>query len=129
MALARAGHGAIQRVSGLLKATTRGSNMNYQVTAVAPSTGGYGFNITDSRSRPLVHFEFEQEDKATEAQRIIGPAQTYRGYAKETFDRALSATRRRYAHRLANETATIVQNERQIGVQNEAEEQKASDVK
>jgi hypothetical protein len=56
-------------------------------------------------------------------------AQTYRGYAKETFDRALSATRRRYAHRLANETATIVQNERRIGVQNEAEEQKASDVK
>ena len=29
-------------------------------------------------------------------------AQAYRGYAKETFDRALSATRKRHAHRLAN---------------------------
>ena len=28
-------------------------------------------------------------------------AQAYRGYAKETFDRALSATRKRHAHRLA----------------------------
>ena len=33
-------------------------------------------------------------------------AQAYRGYAKETFDRALSATRKRHAHRLTNETAT-----------------------
>jgi hypothetical protein len=38
-------------------------------------------------------------------------AQAYRGYAKETFDRALSATRKRHAHRLANETATNVRNE------------------
>lgn len=29
-------------------------------------------------------------------------AQSYRGYAKDTFDRALSATRKRHAHRLAN---------------------------
>lgn len=29
-------------------------------------------------------------------------AQSYRGYAKETFDRALSATRKRHAHILAN---------------------------
>ena len=29
-------------------------------------------------------------------------AQAYRGYAKETFHRALSATRKRHAHRLAN---------------------------
>jgi hypothetical protein len=30
--------------------------MNYKVNDVAPSTGGYGFSITDSRSIPLVHF-------------------------------------------------------------------------
>jgi hypothetical protein len=54
-------------------------------------------------------------------------AQAYRGYAKETFDRALSATRKRHAHRLANTQSTSVQNEGQIRVQNEAEEQKASD--
>jgi hypothetical protein len=56
-------------------------------------------------------------------------AQSYRGYAKETFERSLAATRKRHAHRLANETATNVQNGGQIGVQNEAEEQKASDAK
>ncbi len=50
-------------------------------------------------------------------------AQAYRGYAKETFDRALSATRKRYAHRLANETATNVRNEGQIGVRNDHQEQ------
>jgi hypothetical protein len=56
-------------------------------------------------------------------------AQAYRGYAKETFERALAATRKRHAHRLANEPATNVQNGGQIGVQNDAEEQKASDTK
>ena len=45
--------------------------MNYQVNDVAPSTGGYGFSITDTRSKPLVHFEFEHEDKAKEAHRVI----------------------------------------------------------
>jgi hypothetical protein len=56
-------------------------------------------------------------------------AQAYRGYAKETFDRALSATRKRHAHRLANVTETNVQNDGRVGVQNEAKEQKASDAK
>jgi hypothetical protein len=46
-------------------------------------------------------------------------AQSYRGYAKETFDRAMSATRKRHAHRLANAQSTSVQNDGQIGVQNE----------
>jgi hypothetical protein len=48
--------------------------------------------------------------------------QAYRGYAKETFDRALSATRKRNAHRLANEPATNVRNEGQISGRNEEEE-------
>ena len=54
-------------------------------------------------------------------------AQSYGGYAKETFDRALSATRKRHAHRLANAQSTSVQNDEQIDVQNEnmdAEENK-----
>jgi hypothetical protein len=49
-------------------------------------------------------------------------AQAYRDYAKETFDRALSATRKRHAHRLANETATNVRNEGQISVRNDDKE-------
>jgi hypothetical protein len=56
-------------------------------------------------------------------------AQAYRGYAKETLERALSATRKRHAHRLANETATNVRNEGQNGVRNEVAEQKATDTK
>ena len=46
-------------------------------------------------------------------------AQAYRGYAKETLDRALSATRKRHAHRLANEPATNVRNEARISVRND----------
>ena len=46
--------------------------MNYQVNEVAPSIGGYGFSIIDSRGRPLVHVEFQHEDKAKEAHRVIG---------------------------------------------------------
>jgi hypothetical protein len=46
-------------------------------------------------------------------------AQAYRGYAKETFDRALAATRKRHAHRLTNNGGTSVQNDGRNGVQNE----------
>jgi hypothetical protein len=56
-------------------------------------------------------------------------AQAYRGYAKETFDRALSTTRKRHAHRLANETATSVRNEGQIDVRIDMLEPKVSDAK
>ncbi|MBI4273824.1 MAG: hypothetical protein HY659_03890, partial [Rhizobiales bacterium] len=45
--------------------------------------------------------------------------QAYEGYAKRTMERALSATRKRHAHRLANTTGTTVQNEQQNDVQND----------
>ncbi|WP_441258965.1 hypothetical protein AB7008_15060 [Bradyrhizobium sp. 521_C7_N1_3] len=51
--------------------------------------------------------------------------QSYAGYAKRTEKRMLAATRKRHAHRLANETATDVQNEQQKSVQNEHPEQSA----
>lgn len=44
--------------------------------------------------------------------------QSYAGYAKRTESRMLSATRKRHAHKLANETATAIQNEQQNSVQN-----------
>jgi hypothetical protein len=47
--------------------------------------------------------------------------QSYAGYAKRTESRMLSATRKRHAHRLANERPTNVQNEQQKSVQNELE--------
>jgi hypothetical protein len=51
--------------------------------------------------------------------------QNYIGYAKRTEKRVLAATRKRHAHRLANEMATDVQNEQQNAVQNGSPEQSA----
>jgi hypothetical protein len=45
--------------------------------------------------------------------------QSYEGYAKRTAKRMLSATKKRHAHRLANEQATNVQNAAASPVQNE----------
>ena len=56
-------------------------------------------------------------------------AQAYRGYAKETFDRALSATRKRHAHRLANVDRTSIQNEGRNVIQNEKVEVKKTNAK
>ncbi len=53
-------------------------------------------------------------------------AQAYRGYAKETLERALMATRKRHAHRLANTQSTNVQNGEQNDVQNGNGEPKAN---
>jgi hypothetical protein len=44
---------------------------------------------------------------------------SYAGYAKRTDARMLSASRKRHAHRLANQTATSVQNAAGDAVQNE----------
>ena len=44
--------------------------------------------------------------------------QAYEGYAKRTMERALSATRKRHAHRLVNAPGTNIQNGQQNSVQN-----------
>jgi hypothetical protein len=43
--------------------------------------------------------------------------QAYEGYAKRTMERALSATRKRHAHRLANAAGTNIQNEPRNDIQ------------
>jgi hypothetical protein len=43
----------------------------------------------------------------------------YQGYAKRTLERALPATRKRYAHRLANTSGTNIQNEPRTDIQND----------
>jgi hypothetical protein len=45
--------------------------------------------------------------------------ESYAGYAKRTAPRMLSATRKRHAHWLANQTATSIQNEADEHIQNE----------
>jgi len=52
--------------------------------------------------------------------------QAYRGYAKKTLERALPATRKRYAHLLANKSATHLQNDGKNALQNELQEQNAT---
>jgi hypothetical protein len=56
-------------------------------------------------------------------------AQAYRGDAKETLERALSATRKRHAHLLANKAATNVRNDGENSVRNEVAEQKVTETK
>lgn len=48
--------------------------------------------------------------------------QAYEGYAKRTLERALSATRKRHAHRLANAQGTFIRNEGQNLFRNENNE-------
>jgi len=50
----------------------------------------------------------------------------YEGYAKRTLERALPATRKRYAHALANAQGTSVRNTTRSGVQNEADSEDAA---
>jgi hypothetical protein len=45
-------------------------------------------------------------------------ASAYAGYAERTMERALSATRKRHAHRLANAVGTSIQNDPQNDIQN-----------
>src|SRR4029077_15962078 len=50
----------------------------------------------------------------------------YEGYAKRTLERALPATRKRYAHAIANVQSTSIQNGPRIDVQNEANDDDAA---
>lgn len=59
----------------------------------------------------------EGQGRALSAHRT---SQAYAGYAKRTETRMLAATRKRHAHRLANDMATSIQNEQVNAVQNEA---------
>jgi hypothetical protein len=66
--------------------------------------------------------ELEEAELTTGQGRALSGHRTdraYSGYAKHTMDRALAATRKRHAHRLANENSTSIQNGGQIAVQNE----------
>jgi hypothetical protein len=65
--------------------------------------------------------ELEEAELTTGQGRALSGHRTdraYSGYAKATMERALAATRKRHAHRLANENSTSVQNGRQNMIQN-----------
>lgn len=65
--------------------------------------------------------ELEEAELTTGQGRALSGHRTdraYSGYAKATMERALAATRKRHAYRLANENSTSVQNGRQNMIQN-----------
>jgi hypothetical protein len=65
--------------------------------------------------------ELEEAELTTGQGRALSGHRTdraYSGYAKATMQRALAATRKRHAHRLANEQGTTIQNGGQNPVQN-----------
>ena len=55
--------------------------------------------------------------------------QAYEGYAKRTAMRAISATRKRHAHRLANAAGTEFRNEARNRFQNEVSERADTSIK
>jgi hypothetical protein len=66
--------------------------------------------------------ELEEAELTTGQGRALSGHRTdraYSGYAKDTQDRALAATRKRHAHRLANERSTNIQNDARNDIQNE----------
>jgi hypothetical protein len=68
--------------------------------------------------------ELEEAELTTGQGRALSGHRTdraYSAYAKATMERALAATRKRHAHRLANENSTSAQNDAQKAVQNEAQ--------
>ena len=65
--------------------------------------------------------ELEEAELTTGQGKVLSGHRTdraYGGYAKTTMKRALAATRKRHAHRLANVERTKIQNEGQKAVQN-----------
>ena len=65
--------------------------------------------------------ELEEAELTTGQGRALSGHRTdraYAGYAKMTMERGLAATRKRHAHRLANENSTSIQNGGQNAIQN-----------
>jgi hypothetical protein len=73
--------------------------------------------------------ELEEAELTTGQGRALSGHRTdraYSGYAKATMERALAATRKRHAHRLANERGTTIQNGGQNAIQNAHENDDAA---
>jgi predicted signal transduction protein with EAL and GGDEF domain len=98
----------------------RYSSLNHVVTRLRRKLGlPEYFTLDACRHGGLTELkEAELTDGQGRALSTHKTQQSYEGYAKRTAKRMLSATRKRYAHRLANETATSIQNEATDSVQN-----------
>ncbi|WP_166297059.1 hypothetical protein [Bradyrhizobium sp. 2S1] len=100
----------------------RYSSLNHVVARLRKKIDGVPSHFTLDACRHGGMTELEEAELTDGQGRALSThktQQSYEGYAKRTAKRMLSATRKRHAHRLANETATSVQNEASDGVQNE----------
>ncbi|WP_342714418.1 hypothetical protein AAFG22_14670 [Bradyrhizobium sp. B024] len=98
------------------------SSLNHVVTRLRGKIEGVPPHFTLDACRHGGLTELEEAELTDGQGRALSThrtQQSYEGYAKRTAKRMLSATRKRYAHRLANEIATSVQNDGGDGVQNE----------
>jgi len=107
----------------------RYSSLNHVVTRLRSKIEGVPSYFTLDACRHGGMTELEEAELTDGQGRALSTHKTqksYEGYAKRTAKRMLSATRKRHAHRLANETATDVQNGAPDGVQNENQTEKKS---
>lgn len=98
------------------------SSLNHVVTRLRKKIEGVPAHFTLDACRHGGMTELEEAELTDGQDRALSTHKTqkaYEGYAKRTSKRMLSATRKRYAHRLANEQA---ENEQATDVQNEAPE-------
>ena len=86
----------------------------------------YAFTLDACRHGGMTELE---EAQLTDGQgRALSGHRTqraYEGYAKRNLARALPATRKRYAHTLANQAETFIQNKQRFGFQNDDDENDA----
>jgi hypothetical protein len=85
--------------------------------------GGFPHTFTLDACRHGGMTELEEAELTDGQGRALSGHRTqraYEGYAKRTLERALPATRKRYAHALANAQGTSVQNATRSDVQNES---------
>ncbi|WP_407122856.1 hypothetical protein [Bradyrhizobium sp. STM 3561] len=101
------------------------SSLNHVVVRLRGKIEGVPAHFTLDACRHGGMTELEEAELTDGQGRALSTHKTqkaYEGYAKRTAKRMLSATRKRYAHRIANETATAIQNAASDGVQNENSE-------
>lgn len=98
------------------------SSISHLVARLRKKIGGVPAHFTFDACRHGGMTELEEAELTDGQGRALSTHKTqksYEGYAKRTRKRMLSATRKRYAHRIANETATSIQNAASDGIQNE----------
>lgn len=101
------------------------SSINHTVARLRKQIEGVPAHFTLDACRHGGMTELEEAELTDGQGRALSTHKTqkaYVGYAKRTSARMLSATRKRHAHKIANETATDIRNEAENSIRNEEKE-------